>query len=117
VVFYPDGRQLASCSSDATVRIWDLATGKCHTTIRPHQGGLLSVAISSDGQTLVTTGYKLSLWDAVTGQERCGLGDGRGLSWCAAFSADGKQLFSGYDNGVARLRRATPLTDALLPID
>ena len=85
--------------------------------IRPHQGALLSVAISSDGQTLVTTGYKLSLWDSVTGQERCGLGDGRGLSWCAVFSADGKQLFSGYDNGIARLRRATPLAKAVLPID
>ena len=117
VVFYPDGRQLASCSSDATARIWDLTTGECHTTIRPHQGSLLSVAISSDGQTLVTTGYKLSLWDAVTGQERCGLGDGKGLSWCAAFSADGKQLFSGYDNGIARVRRATPLPEALLPFD
>ncbi len=106
VVFYPDGRQLASCSADATARIWNLATGACHTTIHPNQGELLSVAISADGQTLVTTGYKLTLWDAVTGQERCGLSDGRGLCWCAAFSADGKRLFSGYDNGVTRLRRS-----------
>ncbi len=117
VVFYPGGRQLASCSADATARIWDLATGKCLATIRPHQGGLLGVAISADGQTLVTTGYKLSFWDAVTGQERCGLGEGRGLSWCAAFSADGKQLFSGYDNGTVRLRRANPLVNVLQPFD
>ena len=117
VVFYPQGRQLASCSADATARIWDLATGKCLTTIRPHQGGLIGVAISADGQTLVTTGYKLSFWDAVTGQERCGLGDGRGLSWCAAFSADGQQLFAGYDSGITRLRRANPLPEALWPLD
>ncbi len=117
VAFYPNGRQLASCSSDATARIWDLATGECLTTIRPHHGGLLAVAISADGQTLVTTGYKLSFWDAVTGQERCGLADGRGLSWCAAFTADGKQLYSGYDNGITRLRRTNPLAETLLPVD
>ena len=117
LAFYPGAHQLASCSIDGTSRIWNLATRECQATIRPHHGPSLSVAISSDGQTLVTTGYKLSFWDALTGQERCGLGDGKGLSWCAAFSTDGKQLVSGYDNGVVRVRRAAPPDEARAPYD
>jgi WD40 repeat protein len=106
LVFYAGGTRLASSSSDATARIWDASTGECLAIIRPQQGPVLRVCVSDDGETLATTGYKLVLWDAVTGQERSVVMDPPGFASCADFSGDGLRLVTGYDNGAVRLRRA-----------
>ncbi|HEX6451794.1 MAG TPA: WD40 repeat domain-containing protein [Trebonia sp.] len=52
--FSPDGRTLATGSTDATVRLWDLGTGQTTTTLTPHGGYVVSVAFSPDGRTLAT---------------------------------------------------------------
>jgi WD40 repeat protein len=41
VAFSPDGQTLASGSSDETIKIWDIETGKCLQTLRaerPYEG-------------------------------------------------------------------------------
>jgi WD40 repeat protein len=105
LVFYANAARLASCSADATARIWDISHGRCLATIRPQQGPIRQICVSPDEQTLATTGYKLVLWDAVTGQERSVMTDPPGFVSCAAFSPDGRRLITGYDNGAVRLRR------------
>lgn len=41
-------------SRDGTIKIWDLATGKLLRTLTGHSEVVLSVAISPDGQTIVS---------------------------------------------------------------
>lgn len=47
--YSPDGTKIASCSEDRTVRLWDVATGKCITTIKAHNSGINSLSFSPDG--------------------------------------------------------------------
>jgi WD40 repeat protein len=34
VAFHPDGQTLASCSDDATIKLWSVADGTCLQTLR-----------------------------------------------------------------------------------
>jgi WD40 repeat protein len=54
VAFSPDGKVLATGSSDKTVRLCDLTTGRNIATLTGHAGGVTSVAFSPDGKTLAT---------------------------------------------------------------
>ena len=54
VAFSPDGRLLATASTDKTARLWDPATGECLRTLTGHAAGLRGVAFSPDGRLLAT---------------------------------------------------------------
>ena len=36
VAVFPDGRRVVSGSADATLKVWDVATGKCVATLEGH---------------------------------------------------------------------------------
>src|SRR5262249_6979804 len=71
VAFIPDGGLLASCSTDRTVKLWDVATGKELRTVKGHRGGVEGVAFSPDGARLASasTDGTVKLWDVATGKE------------------------------------------------
>jgi len=50
MVFWPDGRKLASSSGDQTIRIWDVTTGACLDVLRGHQLEVYRVALLPDGK-------------------------------------------------------------------
>jgi WD40 repeat protein/tRNA A-37 threonylcarbamoyl transferase component Bud32 len=50
VRFSPDGRFAISGGSDTTVRIWELATGRCLRVLDGHDGAVQAVVISTDAQ-------------------------------------------------------------------
>ncbi len=98
VAFSPDARTLASASLDATVRLWDAASGNSRLILRAHPGGVFSVAFSPDGALLATAGEdrKVRLWDPVSGRERAAPLVGHTLGVISlAFHPDGQTLASG----------------------
>ncbi len=56
VAFSPDGRMLASGSTDSTIRLWDVPSGQPLRTLRGHSGAVLSVQFSPFGYTLASGG-------------------------------------------------------------
>ena len=66
-IYSPDGRRLATCSSDGRIQIWDAATGEVVLSLR-HSGfgGVARLAFSSDGRELASGGNDgvIRLWDA-----------------------------------------------------
>ncbi|MBV8431426.1 MAG: WD40 repeat domain-containing protein [Solirubrobacterales bacterium] len=103
--FSPDGRTLATGSTDATVRLWDLATGQTITTLAPHSGYIVSVTFSPDGRTLVTTSTDrtVRLWDPASGRPTAILFGHTERVRSAAFSPDGCTLATGSMDGTVRL--------------
>ena len=41
---FPDGRRVVSGSGDETLKVWDVATGKCVATLKGHSGEVLRAA-------------------------------------------------------------------------
>src|SRR5205823_3082530 len=54
VALSPDGRLVASISSRAVLRVWDVASEKKRLQVNAHSGIGTSVALSPDGTTIAT---------------------------------------------------------------
>lgn len=55
---------LASCSSDATIRIWDVETGKCKEVLREHKGDVICLKFCPKDRFLASGDLdgRLALW-------------------------------------------------------
>jgi WD40 repeat protein len=67
----PDGKQLASVGDDATVQLWDTATGKRGEKLTGSTDWLLCVVFSPDGKALAAGGHdgKLRVWEVAGGKK------------------------------------------------
>jgi len=66
LLFWPDGRTLASGSADETIRLWDVEARRCIRTLRGHQHEVWRLALLPDNATLLS-GCKdgsVCAWDA-----------------------------------------------------
>jgi WD40 repeat protein len=96
VSFSPDGRRLASASSDGTVKVWDAHTGREALTLKGHTDSVRAVAFSPDGRRLASASWDktVRVWDGQTGREICKLSGHTNYVNRVAFSPDGCRLAS-----------------------
>jgi eukaryotic-like serine/threonine-protein kinase len=101
----PDGRWIASGSSDRTVRLWNAATGQAAATLTGHDAGVRAIAFSPDGTRLVSGGGDrvLRLWDVATHEPMLVLQGHQGSVTAVAFTPDGTRIVSGSEDGTVRV--------------
>jgi WD40 repeat protein len=66
-----DSRVLISSSEDHTIRFWSVETGECFKVLQGHSSGVQKIALTSDGQILVSASMgneTIKIWDVATGE-------------------------------------------------
>ena len=72
LVFHPSGKYLLSASDDGTIRVWELATGRCVKTVQAHSHFVTCLAwgrqLASSGAAKTNGAER----DGERERERCG---------------------------------------------
>ncbi len=104
VTFSPDGRWLATASTDGTAKLWRVGERGAAATLAAGGGPLRAVAFSPDGRTLATASQTagVTLWDVGSRAAAARLPTG-GAARAVAFSPDGRTLAVGDERGTVTL--------------
>jgi WD40 repeat protein len=124
ITFAPDGRTFLTAHHDATIRRWDIDTGKQVAVLKGHVEVVWWARFSPDGKWIASGSVDrtVRIWEAATGTEVCRLtdhdhwvGDGAWLSGGRAFVSTGGPEALLWDLRPADLDPADPahLWDAL----
>jgi WD40 repeat protein len=105
VVFSPDGKRIASCGEDMTVRTWSTDSGDLLHTIAAHEGAVMGVDISHDGNMLASCSEDktVRLWDTYSGEPLRTLQGHSSAVWTVAFSLDNRMLASCSNDETVRI--------------
>ncbi len=106
VAFAPDGRRVATGSSDRAggyLRLWDAASGQQVRRLEGHTDAVTSVQFSRDGKRLLTSSYDATarLWNVETGELIRTFAGHDWWVWSAAFSPDERRIVTASHDGSA----------------
>lgn len=102
VAFNDDGTRILSAGVDGTLRLWDVATGRCVQICKGGKGEQMrAVAASSHLSVAVSASNKgLKLWDVASGRCLRPFCEGLGAVGSVSMSADGKHAVSSTADGM-----------------
>lgn len=117
VAVSPDGTLAAVAAKAGAVRVRRIADGEIETLSLQHEGGVLSLAISPDGQRLVTGGNDRTarIWSSRGAQ--LGTLQHGGAVWSVAFNHDGSELVTGSGDGKAQIWNVATKKLVSLPLE
>lgn len=105
IAWSPDGLQLASCSKDSTVQLWNAREpASAIRFLRGHSTEVADVAFSPDGKQLASASFDktVKIWDVVSGNEIKTLTN-PAIMTSVSWSPDGSKLVAGSWNSTARI--------------
>lgn len=103
--FSPDGRLLASCGADSTLKLWNLETKQEITTLRGHKTWVNNAVFSPDGRVIASASddATVKLWSVADHFSIATLSGHSGKVLDLRFSRDGATLASCGEDGTVRL--------------
>jgi WD40 repeat protein len=113
LAFSPNGRRMASASSDKSVKVWDVDGDQLLLTLAARSGAVSSVAFSPDGKLIISAGQDGSILvsDADNGQTirtfkytpSYAWDNPNSPVWSVAVSPDGRRIASGSADSSVRI--------------
>jgi ribosome assembly protein 4 len=107
VVFSPDGRWIASCSFDKSVKLWNASTGAFVASFRGHVGSVYQIAFSADSRFLVSASKDatVKIWSVRTKQLHSELAGHRDEVYAIDWAPNGQYVASGGKDRVLKIWR------------
>jgi WD40 repeat protein len=122
VRFTPDGAQLITTSADATLRLWDVRSGRTLSICKLRGKLAMGLALSPDGRRVALRVCQadgafsepptVEIWDVQSGQQLLVFRGNIEIGWAAEFSPTGRTLVTDWWDFKLRQWEAFPWTEA-----
>jgi len=108
----PDGNTLATAGYDRTVRLWDMASGKCLHELKGHSETVRALAFSPDGIRVASAGFDRSIktWNVHDGSLHGSWPSHGDTIRSLTFAPDGKLLISAANDRTIKIWNAADET-------